>query len=126
MTRWMHPPELERSRERDRFDPIREGERYGLLPKLSLAIWKRVSEQATDIFGRRNEDRALAQFHELAARITARGRRLVFQLGLCGPDWRSTSRARIVRSLADGACFAADSVGRDSGRSWRLPLADLW
>jgi hypothetical protein len=72
----VYPPELDYSRQRDSFDPIREGERYGLLPKLSLAIWKRVSKDATDIFGRRNEDQALKQFHELAARITARGRRL--------------------------------------------------
>ena len=50
----------------------------------------------------------------------------LFQLGLCGPDWRSTSRARIVRSVADGACFAAHSVGRDSGRKMEAPLADLW
>lgn len=76
MTRMFYPPELDHSRERDSFDPIREGERYGLLPELSLAIWKRVSEATTDAFGRRNEDQTLEQFHELAARITARGRRL--------------------------------------------------
>ncbi|HWO26787.1 MAG TPA: DUF4157 domain-containing protein [Kofleriaceae bacterium] len=76
MTRVFYPPELDYSRQRDSFDPIREGERYGLLPELSLAIWKRVSEDATDISGRRNEDQALEQFRELAARITARGRRL--------------------------------------------------
>jgi len=76
MTRMFYPPELDDSRQRDSFDPIREGERYGLLAKLSLAIWKRVSDDATDIFGRRNEDQALEQFHKLAARITARGRRL--------------------------------------------------
>jgi hypothetical protein len=76
MTRLFYPPELDNSRQRDSFDPIREGERYGLLPELSLAIWKRVSGDATDIFARRNEDQALEQFHELAARITTRGRRL--------------------------------------------------
>jgi hypothetical protein len=59
MTRLFYPPELDNSRQRDSFDPIREGERYGLLPELSLAIWKRVSGDATDIFGRRNEDQAL-------------------------------------------------------------------
>jgi hypothetical protein len=76
MTRMFYPPELDDSRQRDRFDPIRAGERYGLLPELSLAIWKRVSENATDSFERRNQDQALEQFHELAARITAHGRRL--------------------------------------------------
>ena len=76
MTRMFYPPELDYSRQRDSFDPIREGERYGLLPELSLAIWKRVSEDATDSSGRRNEDQALEQFRELAARIAARGRQL--------------------------------------------------
>jgi hypothetical protein len=71
-----HPHELERSRERDRFDPIRERERYGLSRELSLAIWKRVSEDATDTFGRRNEEQARERFHKLAARIAARGGRL--------------------------------------------------
>jgi hypothetical protein len=69
MTRLLYPPELAASRPRDRFDPIREGERYGLLPEQSLAVWKHVSGDATDIFGRRNEDQALKQFHQLAARI---------------------------------------------------------
>jgi hypothetical protein len=50
----------------------------------------------------------------------------VFQLGLCGPVGRSMSHARIVRSLADGACFAADSVGRDNGRKSEASLAALW
>jgi Domain of unknown function (DUF4157)/Bacterial SH3 domain len=76
MKRMFYPPELDYSRQRDSFDPIREGERYGLLPELSLAIWKRVSEDATDSFGRRNEGQVRERFCELATRITARGRRL--------------------------------------------------
>ena len=75
MMRMFHPPELERSRERDRFDPIREGQRYGLSRDLSLAIWKRVSGDVTDI-GQRNEQQAWKRFHELAARVAARGGRL--------------------------------------------------
>jgi len=71
-----YPPELRRSRERNQFDPIREGERYGLSRELSLAIWKRVSEDATDTFGRRNEEQAREKFYELAVRIAARGGRL--------------------------------------------------
>lgn len=38
MTRWLHPPELERQRARNLFDPIVEGDRYGLSRELSLAV----------------------------------------------------------------------------------------
>jgi hypothetical protein len=71
-----HPPELERSRQRDRFDPIREGERYGLSRDQSLAIFERVSKGATDSLGRSNEEQAWERFRELAAHIAARGERL--------------------------------------------------
>ena len=63
------------ARRRDPFDPIRAGERYGLLPAQSLEIWRRVSGDATDVFGGRNEDQPLTRFHALAARITLRRRR---------------------------------------------------
>src|SRR5262245_47001934 len=76
MKRMFHAPELEHSRQRDRFDPILEGERHGLIPGRSPRLWKRVSEDATDVFGRRNEDQARKQFQELATRIAARGGRL--------------------------------------------------
>jgi len=68
-----HPPALERSREHERFDPILEGERYGLSRELFLALWKRVSEDATDTFGRPNEAQARERFHKFAARIAACG-----------------------------------------------------
>jgi len=76
MTRWLHPPELERQRERDQFDPVVEGARHGLTRELSLAIWKRVCADATDGFGRRDTEQAERRFHGIAARIAARGGRL--------------------------------------------------
>src|SRR4030095_170628 len=49
--RWMHPPEIERADKADDFDPVRAGERYRLPRELSLAIWKRVCDGATDSSG---------------------------------------------------------------------------
>ena len=98
-----HPPELERSREHDRFDPIREGERYGLSRELSLATWKRVSEDATDTFGRRNENLAHERFHELAARIAARGGRL-------RPDPGRLTRVDVELSDNSPGTWAADEL----------------
>jgi hypothetical protein len=63
----------------------------------------------------------LLQFWEGTQAVVVAADQQVFQLGLCGPDWLSMSRARIVRSLADGACFTADSVGRDKGRKLEVP-----
>jgi hypothetical protein len=76
MTRWMHPPELARAPERDHFDPVVEGARYRLSRELSLALWERVCADPTDSEGRLDTDQAKRQFHELAARIVARGGRL--------------------------------------------------
>jgi hypothetical protein len=76
MTRWMHPPELERPRQQDQFDPLLEGDRYDLSRELALAIWKRVCADAADSSGRRDEEQARQRFHGLAARIAARGGRL--------------------------------------------------
>lgn len=81
MTRWMHPPEFERQREHDRFDAVVEGSHYGLSRELALAIWKRVCDDATDEKGRIDDMRARQRFHEIAARIAARGGRLVPDVG---------------------------------------------
>ena len=89
MTRWMHPPELpdtERRRERERFDPVVEGNRHGLSRDAALAIWATVLAGATDDAGRRDLERARRQFHELAAIVAARRGRL-------GPDVGRTTRA---------------------------------
>ena len=81
MTRWLHPPELQRLREQDRFDPVVEGSRYGLPPDLALSIWERVCADATDSAGRCDIEQARRQFEELAVRIAARGGRLHFDVG---------------------------------------------
>jgi hypothetical protein len=75
MPHMLYPPELGGAPQRDRFEPIREGARYGLSPEQALAIWKRVSDEATDRFGRRDEDRALTRFHALATHTTGPGSR---------------------------------------------------
>jgi hypothetical protein len=81
MTHWMHPPELERRRERAQFDPVIEGRRHGLSRELSLAIWERVCADTTDGAGRRDEDQARRRFHEIAARMAARDGRTRVDVG---------------------------------------------
>jgi hypothetical protein len=71
MTRWIHPPELDRQRDLDRFEPAVEGARRGLSREVSLAIWERLRADATDSAGRCDEELARQQFDELAARIAA-------------------------------------------------------
>jgi hypothetical protein len=81
MARWVHPPELERQRERARFDPVAEGARHGLSSELSLAIWERARADATDGMGRLDADQALRRFQDVAARIQTRGGRLAPDVG---------------------------------------------
>ena len=71
--RRLYPPELDPQEQRGRFDPETEGRRYGLSRELSLAIWKRTHAEATDGFGRCDVNEARRRFHELAARLAARG-----------------------------------------------------
>jgi hypothetical protein len=77
MTRWIHPPEAERARrpdrDPDRFDLAAEAARYGLADELSRAVWERACAEATDDRGRRDGARARLRFHELAAKVAARG-----------------------------------------------------
>jgi Domain of unknown function (DUF4157) len=63
------------------FDPIAEGEKYALAPAVSLAVWNRARREATDARGECDEMRARERFHEFAARIAARGGRLVPDIG---------------------------------------------
>ncbi|HEX8114063.1 MAG TPA: DUF4157 domain-containing protein [Kofleriaceae bacterium] len=81
MTRWMHPPELARTPERDQFDPVIDGKRYGLPRELLLAIWERVCRDATDRAGRLDADPMQRRFHELAAWIAAHDGRLHSDVG---------------------------------------------
>jgi uncharacterized protein DUF4157 len=76
MTHWIHPPERDRDPRREPFDPVLEGARHGLARDLALALWQRVCAEATDPTGRRDDDLARHRFHELAARLAARGGRL--------------------------------------------------
>lgn len=125
MTHMFRPPELERSHQHDRFDPIREGMRYGLSRELSLAIFERVSVDATDIFGRRNEEQAWERFHQLAARIAARNGRL-------RPDPGRLTRVGIEINGEWPDSWAADELmprvpGRQTlvaveARRWAMPI----
>src|SRR6185503_5107607 len=81
MTRWFRGPELERPHDRDRFDPRVDGARHRLPPELLLAIWERACADATDSAMRRDDAHAQRRFHELAARIAARGGRLRPDIG---------------------------------------------
>jgi hypothetical protein len=72
--RRMRPPEVDSARTRSGFDPVREGERYRLSRELSLAIWERVSTDATDSNGRCDTEQAERRFHELARIAARRGR----------------------------------------------------
>ncbi|HEY0478543.1 MAG TPA: hypothetical protein VGD37_13550, partial [Kofleriaceae bacterium] len=79
--RWMHPPELERARDPNAFDPVAEGGRHRLSRELSLAIWARVCADVGDSASRPGAEQAQRRFHELAARIAARGGRLRPEVG---------------------------------------------
>jgi len=79
-SRLVYPPELMRLRQQADFDPIAEGARYGLTGELSLAIWARVSADATDGIGRRDVQ-ARRRFHALAAVAARRGGRLLPDVG---------------------------------------------
>jgi putative RNase toxin 3 of polymorphic toxin system/uncharacterized protein DUF4157 len=75
MTRWIHPPEIERQRLADPFDPIVEGDRHGLPRARAIALWDRVCADATDGAGRRDLAGARRRFHELAPGLAADGPR---------------------------------------------------
>ena len=80
-TRMMHPPEIEQQRNRARFDPVREGDRYRLSSDASTAIWERVCSEATDASGARDLERAKRRFHEIAALVAAHGGGLAPEVG---------------------------------------------
>jgi hypothetical protein len=77
----MHPGELQRREDSARFDPLAEGAHYALSRELALAIWARVRADATDGAGHCNIEQAQQRFHELGARIQARGGRLHPEVG---------------------------------------------
>jgi len=73
MTRWMRPPELERALRDRSFDPVVEGALHKLPPALSLAIWKRVVEDATDKEGRCDTEQARTRFRAAAVVLALHG-----------------------------------------------------
>lgn len=99
----MRGPELDRQRERERFDPVAEGARYRLPPELSLAIWERVCVNATDAAGRRDLAQAQQRFHDIAARIAARAGRL-------RPDVGKLTRAGAESDGGFDRAFHADEL----------------
>src|SRR5262249_20387720 len=103
MTRWMHPPELLRGGERGQLDPVVEGERHGLSRQLSLAIWERICVDATDSGGRLAVEQARRGFHDLAARIAARGGRI-------RPDVGRVTRVAVELEGATSAVWGADEL----------------
>src|SRR3954470_7894669 len=109
-TRWRPPPELERPRQRDRFDPVVEGHRYGLSRDLSLAIWERVCADATDHEKRHDAEQAERRFHEIAARIAVRGGRLQPDVG------RLTRVETEISDVPGGAGRADELAPRTPGR----------
>ncbi|HSK04314.1 MAG TPA: hypothetical protein VK932_23835, partial [Kofleriaceae bacterium] len=77
----LHPPEIERPREQEPFDPVLEGARHGLSRELALKVWERVCAEATEPTDRRELERARRRFHEVAAHVAARGERALIEIG---------------------------------------------
>ena len=131
--RWMLPPEIERAVKADEFDPVRAGEQHRLPRELSLAIWKRVCDDATDSSGRRDAEAMQQRFHELAKLIAARGGRLAPDVGrrtrvgvelggvsLVAQDWglqtpRTPGRETLV-DRREGASQEADDRGENAAQ----------
>ena len=113
--RWIRPPELDRERVRDRFDPLVEGARHGLSHEVSLAIWERARRDATGADGRHDAEAARLRFHEVAARIAARGGRLrpdVGRLTRVGVELEASEASETRVSRADELAMRAP--GRDT------------
>jgi hypothetical protein len=119
----MRGAERDHQRTRRDFDPIVAGAQHGLSHEISLAIWQRVSTDATDAMGRLDAAEAQRRFHELAARIALRGGRLVPAVG------RLT---RVATELEDVALPANELAPRTPGRTtlvavearrWAVPSA---
>src|ERR1043165_4587574 len=73
MMPWLHPGEQLLGHKQAAFDPVVEGARHGLSPELSRAVWQRVSAEHAS--GARPDDaeQLHRRFHEVAARLVARG-----------------------------------------------------
>src|SRR6185369_10339540 len=96
--------EPERSRRTD-FDPIAQGERYGLSREVSAALWERARREATDHDGQCDEDRARERFMALAQPIAARGGRL-------GPPPFQWTQVDVAGGAPVGDALAIRAPGR--------------
>lgn len=110
MTRSLLPPPREAPGEIDRFDPVAEGARYRLSAEQLRALWTRVLADATDRAGRRSVAEARRRFHDLAARLAARG-------GRPRPDVGRLTRVDEARESRDpSAAWLDDGQARVPGR----------
>ena len=94
MTQLLYPPERKPTGTADPFDPVIEGARHRLPQELALAIWERACADAIDGAGVRDPALARRRFHDLAARIAARGGRLRPEVG---------KLTRVGETMGDGA-----------------------
>src|SRR4051812_6011912 len=72
MTSQMYAPDRGRDLDGTRFDPIAEGQDYGLPPETLRRIWDHARAQASQGPGRIDVARAKEQFHDLAAQTAMR------------------------------------------------------
>jgi hypothetical protein len=85
-----------RSRRED-FDPIAEGQRHGLAPAVSAAVWDRVRREVTNGEGLCDEDLARERFAEVAKRIAARREQLGPRIG----KWTQVDAASSADAVGD-------------------------
>jgi hypothetical protein len=79
MNRLLRPPEIDRQRQQEPFDPVLEGARHGLSRELALKVWERVVAEADPDRGEGEE--AQRRFQEVAALVAARGERSLALVG---------------------------------------------
>jgi len=107
MTAREHRGGLDSGRERDRFDPVAEGERHGLGPDVSMDIWDQLCRRATDEYGRVDEAEARSRFHRVAERAALRGGRLRLD-----PGKRTRLESAMLGRWATDDLFADPVPGR--------------
>jgi hypothetical protein len=121
MTKWIHPPERGGAREHDQFDPVTEGARYQLSRELSLELWECAVAEATDSAGRSNKQEAQRRFHELAARMTARGDRVRPDVGRLTRGDAGPERSRLRAGSAElrrGSSPGRETLVDSEARRW--------
>ena len=75
MSRWMRPPELDRHRGRDRFDPVVQGEPHGLPADIAEQLWNRICAEVVEGARRGDTDAGRQRFREVAPKLAAHRRR---------------------------------------------------